>query len=319
MVLRGLKSAALIKRGAGPWILALPRPDLDPSSKVPTIGTSHVTYKLNAKENQVAVMHVLTTGPGRVRLGYREHIPVSCGDLCLVNLREAGHWISLGIGGGVENLYLFTADVPFAKMYRTGKPSHAPQQFVGEPDAEFRARRDGWNDAWLWNIAEVLSDYVLLGRDPVAEKKMRNGEGTRLHIPGTTQTDGVRSDDHRDNRFPIVYRRILGVGPGRWMTRESDLGVVEREETKCEARPGDMMAMCKSVQAAGFTFQGAPLEVIHAASVLVFEGAAGEAGAGFAGSDQGSLDVHESVPKPLTWDEPNEDEEVDPEPPPEAV
>lgn len=273
---------------AGPWILALPRPDLDMSSK--RIATSHVEYKITAKNNQVAVMHVLAKGPGRVRLGYREQITVEPGDLVLVNLREAGHWITLD----GETLYLFTGDVPFARVHRTTKPTDAPP-----PGPE----RDAWDDAWFWTIRDVLSDYVLLGRDPEQERLMRNGPETRLHIPGNAQTDGTRSDNERDNRFPIVYRRVLGVGPGKWLTRESDLGLAEREECRSEARPGDMMAMCKSVQAASFMFQGAPFEVIHAASVLTFDAPVG-------------LEVHESVPKPLTWDEPPDEADsafMDPE------
>lgn len=316
-ILAGLRTEIKLRRAAGPWVLALPREDLDMSSK--SIATGHVKYEINAKNNQIAVMHVLTTGPGRVRLGYREHIPAQPGDLCLVNLREAGHWISLGFAWGVETLYLFTGDVPFAKVYRTSKPQEAPAQ--GTPEREI------WNDAWFWNIGEMLSDYVLLGRDPEAERFMRMGPATRLHLTGASQTDGVRSDNSRDNRFPIVYRRVLGVGPGKWLTRESDLGVVDREETKSEAQPGDMMAMCKSVQAASFTFQGCPLEVIHAASVLVWDTSPEpvpcpwDPSMVMSGADgtQPTIEVHESVPKPLTWDEPGDDPEEDPDPPPEAM
>jgi hypothetical protein len=297
--LAGLRSDTKLKRAAGPWILALPRPDLDPSSR--SVTTSHVDYKINAKVNQVAVMHVLSVGPGRVRMGWREHMPVSQGDLVLVNLREAGHWMSLGLNGGVETLYLFTADVPFARIYRTDKPETPP--LAGTPE------RDAWHDAWSWNISDVLSDYVLLGRDPEAERYMSNGPRTLLHVPGTLQTDGLRSDDSRDSRFPIIYRRVLGVGPGRWMTRENDLGMVEREETKSEAKPGDMMALCRTVQAAAFTFQGAPLEVIHAASTLIYEETFIER----------SVEVHESVPIPLTWTDPGDDDEEEPDPPPEAA
>lgn len=302
--------AALRYRTAGPWILALPRADLNVASKSPDVSTAHVEYKINAKENQVATMHVLAKGPGRVRLGYREHIPAEVGDLVLVNLREAGHWISLDAG----TCYLFTGDVPFARIYRTDKSPTPPTRDVIvegdttwiEADEALKARREAWNDAWAWNIGDVLSDYVLLGRDPEAEREMRNGPATLLHIPGNAQTDGTRSDNGRDSRFPIVYRRVLGVGPGKWMTRETDLGVVDREECKSEAQPGDMMAMCKTVQAASFTFQGAPFEVIHAASVLVVQEK------GFP-----SVEVHDSVPQALKWDELNEVEE-DPDPPPDT-
>jgi hypothetical protein len=259
--------AKLRHRTTGPWILALPRPDLDPTSKDPSVSTDHVKYEINAKVDQVAVMHVLAKGPGRVRLGFREHIPVEVGDVVLVNLREAGHWLSLE----GETLYTFTGDVPFARMYPTGKPRTPPLQADYLAPEDFKAAREAWADAWAWNIQDVLSDYVLLGRDPEAERQMRLGPTTLLHIPGNAMTDGTRSDNARDNRFPIVYRRILGVGPGKWMTRESDLGVVDREEARCEGRPGDMMAMCKTVKAAGFTFQGAPFEVIHAASCMIID------------------------------------------------
>jgi hypothetical protein len=288
--------ASLRYKTTGPWILALPREDLDPSSC--STDTSHVEYKLNAKVDQIAVMHVLAKGRGRVRLGFREHIPVDVGDLVLVNLREAGHWIT--IGG--HTFYLFTSDVAFARMYRTAKPKTAPQQKVGEADEAFKERRLAWMQDWFWNIRDVLNDYVLLGRDPEAERKMQNGPETLLHIPGHLQSDGVRSDNQRDNRFPIVYRRVLGAGPGRWLTRESDLGMVEREETKYEGEIGGMMAMCKTVQAASFIFQGAPFQVCHASSAFVIE-ARGE-----------SVSVHQNVPQPIPWVDPDDTpEDEDPE------
>lgn len=308
--------SALRYKTAGPWILALPRSDLDPTSKARFGFSDMAAYKLNAKSNVVAMMHVLATGPGRVRLGYREHIPVSPGDLVLVNLREAGHWITLD----GQTMYLFTGDVPFARVVRTAKPETAPQQYEGESDDAYRERRLVWNDEWFWNITDVLSDYVLLGQDPEAERQMRNGPETLLHVPKMVGTDGTRSDDSRENRFPIVYRRVLGVGPGKWLTRESDLGIVEREETKSEARPGHMLAMCKTVAAAAFTFQGAPLEVIHAASVLVFDTSekVHYAVPGGTRAEPLQVEVHQSVAKPLTWVDPDDtEEEEDPDPPPD--
>jgi hypothetical protein len=306
-VLNGLSTIHRMRRAAGPWVLALPREDLDPTSKTRFDASAHVTYEINKKVDQVACMHVLSVGPGRIRLGYREHIPVKPGDLCLVNLREAGHWISLGFPWGVETLYLFTGDVPFARIYRTSKPLEAPRQDDLETDEGYKARRVAWSDQLFWNIRDVLGDYVLLGRDPNSEKEMRHGEGTKLVVPGTALTDGSASDNQRNNRFPIVYRRVLGVGPGRMMTRESDLGIVEREETKSEAQPGDMMAMCKTVAAAAFMFQGMPLEAIHAASVLVYDGPPSSDWRGVAPST--SVEVHESVPQPIPWDEPSDEDD----------
>lgn len=309
--------SALIYKASGPWVLALPRADIDPTSKT-RLDFAQATYKINAKENVVAMMHVLSRGPGRVRLGFREHIPVDVGDLVMVNLREAGHWITLH----GRTYYLFTGDVPFARVFRTDKPAEPPQREITESDEAYKVRRDAWHDAWFWNIGDMLSDYVLLGRDPPAELKMLQGPETLIARTEASQGDGVRSDDARDNRFPIVYRRIMGVGPGKWLTRESDLGIVEREETKCEGKPGHMMAMCKTVQAASFTFQGCPLEVIHAASVLVHE--TSEAFySRLPGGDVAvtplEVAVHESVAKPLTWVDPDETPvDEDPDPPPET-
>lgn len=285
--------AALKYEASGPWVLAIPRPDLDPSSK--TLFSGHVVYDIKKKVDQMATMHVVSVGPGRVRLGYREHIPCKSGDMILVNLREAGHWIVLQ----GRTYYLFTGDVALCSLYRTTKPTTAPE--FGTPE------RAEWDDAWFWNILHVLNDYVLLGRDPEAEKAMRNGPETRLHIPDQFQTDGTRSDGERDNRFPIVYRRVLGVGPGRWLTRESDLGIVEREETKFEGQPGCMLAMCKTVKAASFTFQGCPLEIMHASSTLVFERE-------LTGPSQVALELHDSVAKPMTWDAVPEDTEEEEDP-----
>lgn len=304
-------------RTPGPWILALPRPDIDPSSKVRLNFGSEAKYEINAKNNVVAMMHVLAKGTGRVRLGYREHIPVEVGDLVLVNLREAGHWITLG----GETYYLFTGDVPFAKVYRTDKPAEAPQQFVGESDESYKATRDAWHEAWFWNIRDVLSDYILLGQDDAAALRMMQGPETLIHRTAQALGDGVRSDNQRDNRFPIVYRRVLGVGPGKWLTRESDLGLVEREETKSEAKPGHMLAMCRTVAAASFRFQGAPLEVIHAASVLVIETSETTLGLvdGHPATVPVEVEVQEGANVPIGWIDPNDTEaEEDPDPPPQG-
>lgn len=303
---------ALPYAAKGPWVLALPRADIDPVSKLTLDFGSEAAYTINAKVNVVAMMHVLSHGPGRVRLGWREHIPVDVGDLVLVNLREAGHWITLH----GRTYYLFTGDVPFARVFRTSKSADPPLLMPGEPDAEYAKRRMAWNDEWFWNIQDVLSDYVLLGRDPQAEREMMNGPDTLIHLTKQSGSDGHRSDNARDNRFPIVYRRVMGVGPGKWLTRESDLGIVEREETKSEARPGHMMAMCKTVAAAAFHFQGCPLEAIHAASVLVGESSQAHYTYRSDGSMKAEVlevDIHESVPQPLTWVDPD-DTAVDEDP-----
>jgi hypothetical protein len=310
--------ASLRYKTAGPWILAMPRSDLDPTSKARFGFSDMAAYKLNAKDNVVAVMHVMAKGPGRVRLGYREHIPVEVGDLVLVNLREAGHWITLD----GRDFYLFTGDVPFARVVRTSKPETAPQQYEGERDDAYRERRLAWADEWFWNISDVLSDYVLLGHDPVAARQMMQGPETLIERTQKHLGDGVRSDDGRENRFPIVYRRVMGVGPGKWLTRESDLGIVEREETKSEARPGHMLAMSKTLAAAAFTFQGAPFEVIHAASVLVIETSekVHYAVPGGTRSEPLQVEVDGSVAKPLSWVDPDDTEaEEDPDPPPEKT
>lgn len=251
-------------RAAGPWICALPRPDLDPSSRVRYDLAAGINYDIKAKTDQVAVMHVLSVGKGRVRLGHREVIPVAEGDLVLVNLREAGHWVY------VEGVccYFFTGDVAMARMYRTHKSEHPPLFMENEHVESYRERRARWEDELFWNIRDVLNDYVILGRDPEAERLMRNGAGTLVEIPGTAMTDGTRSDDARDNRFPVVYRRVLGAGPGRAFRRESDLGMPEWAHSVPEVEPGDMLCFSKNVRAANLEFQGMRLDVIHAASVI---------------------------------------------------
>lgn len=263
------------KRAAGPHVWALARPELDPSSRVHyELGTG-ANYDIKAKTDQVAMMHVLSAGPGRMRLGYREHVSVAPGDMVLVNLREAGHWMYVG---GVL-IYTFTSDVAMAKVYRTDKPLTAPED---------REARDLWRDELFWNLREVLNDYVVLGRDPRAEAEFRGGSGERLiEFTDASLADGTRSDDARDSRFPIVYRRVLGAGPGRRWRREFD-GLPDYEHSLPEVQPGDVMAYTKSVKAAELTFQGAPLEIIHSASVLGFE--------------DNSLVAHQSCAKPIPWD-----------------
>lgn len=287
-------------RPGAQWIVAIPRPDLDPTSRTRFDFGSHVEYRIDAKADQVAVMHVIGVGRGRVRLGYREVIPVSVGDLVLVNLREAGHWQY--IEGQLT--YWFTADVAAVRMYRTDKPVTPP---LGDTAmGTERERRAAWDDALFWNIRDVLNDYVLLGRDPEAERYMRLGPETLLHIPGTKQTDGTRSDNARDDRFPIVYRRVLGAGPGRALRKEGELGLVEREETRPECSPGDMLTYAKTLKASTFTFQGSPLELIHCASTLDIQ--LSEVSRNVLGAER--CLVHESVPQPIPWDVPKD---MDPE------
>lgn len=263
-------------RPGGQWVCAIPRPELDPSSRVRYDMAAGTSYDIKAKTDQVAVMHVIGVGQGRVRLGFRESVPVQVGDLVLINLREAGHWMY------IEGLltYWFTADVAMLRMYRTTKPLTAPP-----PGPE----REAWHDALFWNIKDVLNDYVVLGRDPGAETRYRSGEETLIELPGTALADGTRSDDSRDSRFPIVYRRVLGAGPGRAWRREVD-GLPDYVHSAPEVQPGDMMTSTTAVRAATFTFQGMPLQVIHGASTLDIMGA------------QCSNYVDESVPQAVPWD-----------------
>lgn len=294
--LTAYRDRGLNKPGAQ-WVVALPRPDFDPTSRTRFEFGDHVSYKLGTKEDQVAVMQVLGVGDGRVRLGLREVMPVAVGDIILLNLREAGHWQYIE---GILT-YWFTGDVAMARIYRTDKPTEPPVRDPGESAESYSARRDHWHDALFWNLRDVLNDYVLLGRDPAAEHILRNGPEKLIQAPDTVMADGARSDDARDNRFPIVYRRVLGAGPGRVMRSVSDLGLVEREETKSEAQPGDMLSYVKNFKAATFVFQGMPLEVIHAASTLNIK-----LGSAWHRLDAQSVDVHQSCEKPLAWDAPSE-------------
>lgn len=279
------------------WVVSIPRPDLDPSSRIRFDFGAHVTYALDAKVDQVSVQHVIGVGRGRVRLGYREIMPVNVGDLVLVNLREAGHWQY------IEGMltYWWTGDVAMARMYRTTKTITPPATDLME-ECDARRVRAEWEDELFWNIAEPLNDYVLLGRDPEAERYMFRGPETMIVAPGSTMTDGHRSDSARDNRFPIVYRRVLGAGPGRAFRRESDLGLVEREETIPEVRPGDMLTYSKTLKAATFTFQGMPLEIIHCASTMNIELCEASRRA----INAECCGVHDSVPQPIPWDVPQE-------------
>lgn len=294
-------------RPGAQWIVAIPRGDLDPSSRVRWGMGDMVDYRLSAKADQVAVMHVIGVGRGRVRLGYREQIPVDVGDLVLINMREAGHWQVIE---GILT-YWFTGEIAMVRMYRTDKPEAFPPCLFGaeglavaETVDAYKARRAAWEDQLFWNIKDVLNDYVVLGRDPNAERYMMRGPETLLHLSEYTQTDGTRSDDSRDNRFPIVYRRVLGAGPGRVFRRESDLGLIEREETKPEVQPGDMLTYPKTIRAATFLFQGMPLEVIHCPTTMdIMHGSATALATGAQ-----KTGVHEQVPTPIQWDEPNDEE-----------
>lgn len=282
-------------RAGGPWIVALARPELDPSSRV-HFRLHDADYKIGEKKDRVAMMQAVRVGAGRVRCGHREVPQVAPGDMVLVNLREAGHWIVLR---GTA-FYLFTNDVAMARVYRTDKPVEPPLP-SGDPVLDRQARGQ-WQDALFWNIRDVLNDYVVLARDPNAEKLMRSGDGHRIITPDTVLSDGARSDNLRDNRFPVVYRRVLGAGPGRSYRREED-GVADWVHSAPEVSPGDMMALSKNVRSADFTFQGMPLEIIHANSVLVYE--------------DGDLvaAVDESLPTPIKFDVPAPDEDEEPAPP----
>jgi hypothetical protein len=276
-------------RPGDPWVVAIPRPDLDPASRVRYDMSVHTEYDIKAKTDKVAVLQVLAAGRGRVRLGWREQVPVTTGDLVLVNLREAGHWIY--IRGML--CYYFTAEVAMARMYRTTKPRVV--DLAGATDAELRAAREVWEDQLFWNIKDILNDYMLLGRDPKAETEYRNGPETRIELTQSALGDGMPSDNSRDNRFPIVYRRVLGVGPGRGFRREDDLGFPEYVHSRSEAVPGDMLAYCRTVRAAEMTFQGSPIEFIHASSLLDLSASRGR-----------RVEMHQSCASAVPWDVPSE-------------
>lgn len=292
-----LKAAGISAKG--PNVLALARPELDPSSRVHySLGTgSH--YEVKAKTDKVAMMHVVSVGRGRVRLGFREHIPVSEGDMILVNLREAGHWLFLE---GIL-FYTFTGDVAMASVYRTTKP-------LTPPPAEDREARAAWHDELFWNLHKPLNDYVVLGRDPKAEIEMRNGPNKLIEPTEQSMSDGTRSDDGRDSRFQIVYRRVLGAGPGRRWRREID-GLPDYEFSAPEVVPGDMMSFTTAVRAADFVFQGMPLQIAHAGSVLV--GKLPPHVTRVTGAE--NIAMHESCAKPIPWDvetelDPDEDAQL---------
>lgn len=276
-------------RPGAPWVLALPRPELDPSSRVHFSLGTHADYEIGSKVDRVAMMHVVATGTGRVRLGFREQVPVQSGDMVLVNLREAGHWASIE---GMT-LYGFTHDVAMARVYRTTKTLTAPE------DQDERA---AWRDEVYWNLRDVLNDFVVLGRDPNAERLYRVGDGEkRILLTDESYADGTRSDDTRGrtgrlaNRFPIVYRRVLGAGPGRIYRKECELGFPDYVVNRSEAEPGDMMAFCKTVKAAEFMFQGMPLEITRAASIFDFQ----------RGRDP-RIEIHESCGNEIPFDKPSE-------------
>lgn len=282
-------------RPGAQWVVAIPRADLDPSSRVRWGMGNMVDYRLSAKADQVAVMHVIGVGRGRVRLGYREQIPVDVGDLVLINMREAGHWQVIE---GILT-YWFTGEIAMVRMYRTDKPETFPafDELPLKQEA-YKQARAAWEDTLFWNIKDVLNDYVVLGRDPNAERYMMRGPETLLQLSDYTQTDGTRSDDSRDNRFPIVYRRVLGAGPGRTFRRESDLGLIEREETKPEVQPGNMLTYPRSIKAASFMFQGMALEIIHCPTTMdIMHGSATALATGAE-----KTGVHEQVPTPIPWD-----------------
>jgi hypothetical protein len=278
-------------RPGAPWVLALPRPELDPSSRVHfSVGTQS-DYEIGTKTDRVAMMHVIAAGRGRVRLGFREQVPVQSGDMVLVNLREAGHWASIA---GLT-LYGFTSDVAMARVYRTVKTLTPPAAIED---------RAAWHDDLYWNIRDVLNDFVVLGRDPNAERLYRLGDTPRrIELTDASYADGTRSDDtrsktgHLTNRFPMVYRRVLGAGPGRCYRKEDELGFPDYVVNRSEAEPGDMLAYCKTVRAAEFMFQGMPLEIIRSASIFDYQE-----------GRQPRLNVQESCGSPIPYDEPSEDE-----------
>jgi hypothetical protein len=297
-------------RPGAPWVVALPRPELDPTSRTAfhaagstgIHGGGAVSYELGTKVDKVAMMHVIAAGAGRVRLGFREAMPVAPGDMVIVNLREAGHWVYYE----GQLFYQFTGDVAMARVYRTTKTLTPPEHHENEHIESYRDRRKTWEDELYWNISDVLNDYVVLGNDPNAATEMRNGKGSGIILPDQVLVDGTRSDNARDNRFPIVYRRVLGVGPGRCYRKESDLGFPDYVVNRSELEPGDMMAYCKTVRAAAFRFQSMPLEIMHASSMLSSKTSPNVERV----TGAKHVEIHESCGKEIPWDVPSE---IDPD------
>lgn len=245
-------------RAVGSLIICRPRPDLDPSSR--TIPTSNVKYTVGEKEKKLGIMEVMKVGPGRVRLGYREPVDVQEGDLVMISLMTAAHWL---VFGGLT-YYCFTNEAACAKMHRTDKSLTPPP-----PGPE----RDLWNEQDFWKI-ETLQDFVLLAEDNEAFKQMyfKYGGASKLILDDTSFADGYESDSKGLRKFPIAYRRILQTGPGKYL-KAIDYGIdlAMMEVQKCDAPIGASAVMTTATQVMQFKFQGRELSFIRSAQMLCWK------------------------------------------------
>jgi hypothetical protein len=233
----------------GSLVVARPRPELDPGT-VGITGEAAVTYAIGQRIDRMGVFEVLHAGPGECRLGYRERMAVGRGDVVMVSMLTASHWVK--IDG--ETLYIFKNEHAALRLHGDTAERVIHHEILG--DSTVRA----------WSAEprlEVLQDFVLLGDDPDGMQRLT---GRRwIGLTGRELSDGIRGDESKDNRFPIAYRRVLDAGPGKAMVSAVDaLKLIERTENRFDGPPGCLAAITTTTQVSRFRFCGRDLTLVRA-------------------------------------------------------
>lgn len=259
----------------GGLILGKAHPEFDLSSR--SMHTGHVSYSIRGNERKPGIFEVLRRGPGQWQMGYRDPILVNEGDMVMVTLRDTSNWITID---GVDYC-LFNWQSCMARL--TPSKTETIQKFDNcQMCATLRIDTNNAaalcpicmhtdrliNSTPAWDI-ETLQNYVLVEHNMrefanwVLPPTLREN---KMHLDAIIGTEGLRSDNEKRNRFPVLYSKVLQKGPGKRYPRFHDTlgGAVELVDEQCEADVGSMIGYVSTMAHCEVNYYGKDYRFLHA-------------------------------------------------------
>lgn len=245
------------KRMFGSKIFCEIREDLDQSSSGGII-TDFVDYKLTGNNNRMGVYKALRVGPGKVVAGYQEKVDVIDGDLLLVNVRDVDNYVLIG---GKTYALLEYYNV-MGKLVPRPKPAFVTDDMPENLKALYRKVQ--------YDIVP-LQNFVLVEQDDDLMQRYVLKRDSTLVLEGVALSDGIRSDNERDNRFPTQYVRVVSAGPGKIIPKiDGTTGITEITVDYPDVEKDQIVSVVTTTAQCRFTFHGKKLGFYHARG-LMFE------------------------------------------------
>lgn len=221
-------------------IVGVSREKLDPSStNLHTDFTSYYSMSGHEKAQRLGVFEVVKASAGYLRMGIYEEIPLKPGDLIAVSLDSINHWDLLD--GETCAVLNWESVMGILHPTRLLMNSH-PLTF------------------------ECVRDYALLSEDPEAMRRavLRDKGSSGLVLDGVALKDGIKGDTEKQNRFPILYSRLLSKGPGIRYPSVHDEGITfDVVRNTCDADIGSLVTYVSTFAAARFTWFGEPRALVN--------------------------------------------------------